>query len=266
MTAPFCRRKSRIGKFLSSTVPRSAVRAANATDMGLAPLCDTRQRLCHGAGERRHCRGPSRPASLFRRSPFVLKPRGHAPRLLPCDNPVARRLRRRGSGAVAERPGRASFPGGRHRRRRSRSDAIDRLPLRSAELIAPDGHATPAALGHREPGADRDLFPAIPDRRLFRQPISGSAASARTRCLRASSAPRRRPRRNCWRSYRPPRSRCPIRSPIAATGRNTASGCASATRRQVETREIPAPAPPPAGSPNLQFGRRSHAAASWRGR
>lgn len=49
-------------------------------------------------------------------------------------------------------------------------DAIDRLPLRSAELVAPDGEATPATYLHVEPSPGVTFY-----QRSFDSPVAGSA-------------------------------------------------------------------------------------------
>ena len=128
-------------------------------------------------------------------------------------------------------------------------DATDRLPLRQAELVAPDGRATAAASVTANPSPTENFsgeFPAGPysGSQLGVSSIGSNALSpgvvgaprSQTRLLAivsSASIPVPDPvaYRRDWQKYR-------IRLRFG-----TPPG-------EIETREIPAPAPPPAGSPN----------------
>ena len=129
-------------------------------------------------------------------------------------------------------------------------DATDRLPLRQAELIAPDGHATLAALVTANPSPTENFsqqFPTGPysgnqfgvssigSNALSPGMVGGAPRTQTTLLAIVSSASIPLPDpvayRRDWRKYRI----------LLRFG---------APPGELETREIPAPAPPPGGSPN----------------
>lgn len=130
-------------------------------------------------------------------------------------------------------------------------DATDRLPLRQAELIAPDGHATLAAsvtanqsptenFSQQSPtgaySGSQFGVSSIGSNALSPGVVGGAPRTQTTLLAIVSSASIPLPDpvayRRDWQKYR-------IRLHFGTPP------------DQVETREIPAPAPPPAGSPNL---------------
>ncbi len=129
-------------------------------------------------------------------------------------------------------------------------DATDRLPLRQAELIAPDGHATLAASVTANPSPTEDFSQQSPigansgsqfgvssigSNALSPGVVGGAPRTQTTLLAIVSSASIPLPDpvayRRDWQKYRI----------ILRFG---------TPPDQVETREIPAPAPPPPGSPN----------------
>ena len=128
-------------------------------------------------------------------------------------------------------------------------DATDRLPLRQAELIAPDGHATLAASVTANPSPTENFSgesPASPyagdqfgvssiGSNALSPGVVGAPRTQTTLLAIVSSAsipvPDPVAYRRDWQRYR-------IRLRFG-----TPPG-------EIETREIPAPAPPPGGSPN----------------
>ena len=158
-----------------------------------------------------------------------------------------------GGGAVSSPPGEeisASFPAGGIADVIA-IDATDRLPLRQAELIAPDGHATLAASVTANPSPTENFSQQSPtgaysgsqfgvssigSNALSPGVVGGAPRTQTTLLAIVSSASIPLPDpvayRRDWQKYR-------IRLRFGTPP------------DQVETREIPAPSPPPAGSPNL---------------
>jgi hypothetical protein len=148
-----------------------------------------------------------------------------------------------GSGPVPTEPVRASFPTGGIVNVIA-VDAVDRLPLRQAELIAPDGHATAASSVTANPAPTQSFsqqFPAGPysstefgvssiGSNALSPGIIGGAPQTQTQLLAIASTasialPDPVAYRRDWQKYR-------IRLRFGDPP-------------QVETREIAAPAPPP---------------------
>ena len=131
-------------------------------------------------------------------------------------------------------------------------DAIDRLALRRADLVAPDGQTTAALSIAARPapsdatlmlptGADGDGGLALGA--LAENPPNAGAVGAAVQTQSQLFA-----------TCRMPRSRSPTRWPTVGLGRNIGFGCASATRRRPKAARSRPPSrrqPPPAGRPRV---------------